>query len=358
MRVKVKVKVKIRVTMKKMKINVKMKVKMSENEWKWVKMKMKVKIKVKMEMKVKIKVKMRIGTHHCCRCCRRLLCHRCCGRCCRRHHRRHRRLFCCHIVSWFLSQSALLSPPPAVATAAFSWLLSLPSVPTTIVFIVTHHCHHCRRHQLKPITKKRAQGASRTPPLRPRLSRSPRKDGILLLPPCKDCVRDNNIGGSRPWTPAPSPLPPRWLTAISVPRRRQRWCSDDDNPMPFHRATKRRDCWRRSQRAPHGCKRYLWRQCQDENPVIRHAHLDPPANRSEEVGHLRPRRCGVHRLGGVQEQRSSVRTGAIRDPQGWSVSLPCHRCSSKEHEGTSWERRWSLEHVLKKWKWRWKWEWK
>ena len=34
--------------------------------------------------------------------------------------------------------------------------------------------------------------------------------------------------------------------------------------------------------------------------------LDPPADQSEEVGRLRPRRCAVKRLGGVQEQRHRV----------------------------------------------------
>jgi hypothetical protein len=35
---------------------------------------------------------------------------------------------------------------------------------------------------------------------------------------------------------------------------------------------------------------------------------------------------------------SSVGTGTIQCPWGWSVFLPCHRCGSKGHEVTSWER--------------------
>ena len=44
--------------------------------------------------------------------------------------------------------------------------------------------------------------------------------GILLPPPCKDCIRNNNIGRSHPQTPPPLPnpcvnSPPSWCPAVS-----------------------------------------------------------------------------------------------------------------------------------------------
>ena len=149
-----------------------------------MKMKMKVKIKVKMKMKVKMNVKMRIGTHRCPRCCRRLLLPSLLWSSlpstsplpppflllplfvnfCPSHHCRHHRP---------PSPSPPYLPLPHLVNCC---ILYLPSMPTAIVVIVARHRHHCRRRQSKPITKKRAPRATRTPPSRPRLSRPTRKD--------------------------------------------------------------------------------------------------------------------------------------------------------------------------------------
>ena len=134
--------------------------------------KMKVKI-VKMKMKVKIKVKMRIGTHRCPRCCRRLLLSSLLRSplpspspppppflllpllvdFCPSHHCRHHRP---------PSPSPPFLPLPLLVDCC---ILYLPSMPAAIVVVVARHRHHCHHRQSKPITKKRAPRATRTPPL-------------------------------------------------------------------------------------------------------------------------------------------------------------------------------------------------
>ncbi len=127
------------------------------------------------ENESEMKVKMRTGTHRCHRCCRRLL-----------------------------LPSLLRSPLPpflllpllvdfcpshhchgtfaTISSAAAFVDCCLCPLPTSIAVVVTHHRHHCRRRQSKPITKKRAPRASWTPLSQPRLSRPLRKDARLLPP--------------------------------------------------------------------------------------------------------------------------------------------------------------------------------
>ena len=170
------------------------------------------------ESEKKVKMKMRIGTHRCRRCCRGLL-----------------------------LPSLLRSPLP-------SPFLVLPLL---VDFCPSHHCHgivatisstaalvDCCLCPLcspplpssSPVIVIIATAASRNrsqrsgprgplgPPPRDLACLDPREKmcGVFLPPPRKDRVRDDNIGGSRSRTPAPFPLPPRRLAAVSVPRRCRR----------------------------------------------------------------------------------------------------------------------------------------
>jgi hypothetical protein len=169
------------------------------------------------ENESEMKVKMRTGTHRCHRCCRRLLLPSLLRSplppflllpllvdFCPSHH--------CHGTVATISSTAAfvdcclcpLCPPP------------LPSS-SPVIFIIADTASRNRSRRSEP-------RGPLGPPSRNPACIDPREKtcGVFLPPPREDRVRDDNIGESRPRTPAPYPLPPRQLAAVSVPRRRRR----------------------------------------------------------------------------------------------------------------------------------------